>query len=186
MSFFFSSRRRHTRSKRDWSSDVCSSDLSSRYSPRTARCSRRVAATAWQARAPGAPSPPWRSRSDTGTSCWPTAWTPALWRRRPVSGAGGVAGGGSLEQIDAVERARAQVPVLRQRVRARAAALVRGLDIDRAAPVLGSFGGFERAVLPLRLPLLNVHFLARAVEILDLDLPVVIVESHSLEQHAAA
>src|SRR5699024_11230810 len=28
VSFFFSSRRRHTRSKRDWSSDVCSSDLS--------------------------------------------------------------------------------------------------------------------------------------------------------------
>src|SRR5699024_9031730 len=27
MHFFFSSRRRHTRSKRDWSSDVCSSDL---------------------------------------------------------------------------------------------------------------------------------------------------------------
>src|SRR5699024_11588654 len=27
--FFFSSRRRHTRSKRDWSSDVCSSDLKS-------------------------------------------------------------------------------------------------------------------------------------------------------------
>src|SRR5207249_6389882 len=31
-SIFFSSRRRHTRSKRDWSSDVCSSDLST---PRT-------------------------------------------------------------------------------------------------------------------------------------------------------
>src|SRR5699024_11714155 len=28
--FFFSSRRRHTRSKRDWSSDVCSSDLNIR------------------------------------------------------------------------------------------------------------------------------------------------------------
>src|SRR5207249_8371945 len=28
--FFFSSRRRHTRSKRDWSSDVCSSDLTAR------------------------------------------------------------------------------------------------------------------------------------------------------------
>src|SRR6266513_3663602 len=28
--FFFSSRRRHTSSKRDWSSDVCSSDLPSR------------------------------------------------------------------------------------------------------------------------------------------------------------
>src|SRR5699024_11810461 len=30
--FFFSSRRRHTRSKRDWSSDVCSSDLFSTIS----------------------------------------------------------------------------------------------------------------------------------------------------------
>src|SRR5206468_5664040 len=28
--FFFSSRRRHTRSDRDWSSDVCSSDLGRR------------------------------------------------------------------------------------------------------------------------------------------------------------
>src|SRR2546422_2468007 len=28
--FFFSSRRRHTRCSRDWSSDVCSSDLSTR------------------------------------------------------------------------------------------------------------------------------------------------------------
>src|SRR6266536_5507150 len=27
LQFFFSSRRRHTRSTRDWSSDVCSSDL---------------------------------------------------------------------------------------------------------------------------------------------------------------
>src|SRR2546421_4711482 len=29
--FFFSSRRRHTRSDRDWSSDVCSSDLMIRH-----------------------------------------------------------------------------------------------------------------------------------------------------------
>src|SRR5690625_7751161 len=29
--FFFSSRRRHTRWPRDWSSDVCSSDLSTNY-----------------------------------------------------------------------------------------------------------------------------------------------------------
>src|SRR5699024_11594338 len=29
--FFFSSRRGHTRSKRDWSSDVCSSDLDKDY-----------------------------------------------------------------------------------------------------------------------------------------------------------
>src|SRR5699024_11361340 len=31
--FFFSSRRRHTISKRDWSSDVCSSDLPSSFLP---------------------------------------------------------------------------------------------------------------------------------------------------------
>src|SRR2546421_1102646 len=36
--FFFSSRRRHTRSDRDWSSDVCSSDL-----PAAGRCIRRTA-----------------------------------------------------------------------------------------------------------------------------------------------
>src|SRR5699024_11934373 len=30
-SFCFSSRRRHTRSKRDWSSDVCSSDLPRKF-----------------------------------------------------------------------------------------------------------------------------------------------------------
>src|SRR5690606_41090813 len=30
-SFFFSSRRRHTRFSRDWSSDVCSSDLEKLY-----------------------------------------------------------------------------------------------------------------------------------------------------------
>src|SRR6266704_5220990 len=33
LSFFFSSRRRHTRAKRDWSSDVCSSDLHRRRKP---------------------------------------------------------------------------------------------------------------------------------------------------------
>src|SRR5690606_40312341 len=35
-SFFFSSRRRHTRFSRDWSSDVCSSDLSLSASARRA------------------------------------------------------------------------------------------------------------------------------------------------------
>src|SRR5699024_9206947 len=34
--FFFSSRRRHTRSKRDWSSDVCSSDLFALFAPEDA------------------------------------------------------------------------------------------------------------------------------------------------------
>src|SRR5258706_1485269 len=38
--FFFSSRRRHTRLVSDWSSDVCSSDLASRWPPR-GRCRAR-------------------------------------------------------------------------------------------------------------------------------------------------
>src|SRR2546422_3782802 len=33
--FFFSSRRRHTRCSRDWSSDVCSSDLGTQLTLRT-------------------------------------------------------------------------------------------------------------------------------------------------------
>src|SRR5690349_23425729 len=42
--FFFSSRRRHTRSLRDWSSDVCSSDLAERqvHRPRPAMALART------------------------------------------------------------------------------------------------------------------------------------------------
>src|SRR3712207_7621545 len=45
--FFFSSRRRHTRYWRDWSSDVCSSDLSLklRVKNRKSRSRARIAAT---------------------------------------------------------------------------------------------------------------------------------------------
>src|SRR5699024_11247466 len=43
--FFYASRRRHTRSKRDWSSDVCSSDLTTAVSalstPRPTTSSQR-------------------------------------------------------------------------------------------------------------------------------------------------
>src|SRR5207249_6495804 len=42
--FFFSSRRRHTRSKRDWSSDVCSSDLDYAAALSIAQQSKRAAA----------------------------------------------------------------------------------------------------------------------------------------------
>src|SRR5699024_11340683 len=42
MLFFFSSRRRHTRSKRDWSSDVCSSDLLSNQTDHTSRMITRL------------------------------------------------------------------------------------------------------------------------------------------------
>src|SRR5437870_13658374 len=51
LSFFFSSRRRHTRWPRDWSSDVCSSDLKAREAaarqrPRRLRSPLRLAAVA--------------------------------------------------------------------------------------------------------------------------------------------
>src|SRR5690349_22635607 len=42
--FFFSSRRRHTRSLRDWSSDVCSSDLCQARPADTSRSRRLFAA----------------------------------------------------------------------------------------------------------------------------------------------
>src|SRR5699024_1928531 len=42
-SCFFSSRRRHTRSKRDWSSDVCSSDLGDRQRDATSLGGHEVA-----------------------------------------------------------------------------------------------------------------------------------------------
>src|SRR5699024_2676626 len=44
--FFFSSRRRHTRSKRDWSSDVCSSDLAQANQLGPAEVSRSADITA--------------------------------------------------------------------------------------------------------------------------------------------
>src|SRR2546429_4679994 len=44
MLFFFSSRRRHTRCSRDWSSDVCSSDLARSWSPSTTS-TRRTCST---------------------------------------------------------------------------------------------------------------------------------------------
>src|SRR5207245_7923772 len=42
-SFFFSSRRRHTRCYRDWSSDVCSSDLISNADDRHLQAVRLIA-----------------------------------------------------------------------------------------------------------------------------------------------
>src|SRR5205814_2951628 len=47
--FFFSSRRRHTRCLSDWSSDVCSSDLTSGPVPATFGSAMQTSATAWWA-----------------------------------------------------------------------------------------------------------------------------------------
>src|SRR2546421_11105191 len=65
--FFFSSRRRHTRSDRDWSSDVCSSDLERSasgcrpFSSGCARCRRwrrpPASERSWSSRVFSAPSP---------------------------------------------------------------------------------------------------------------------------------
>src|SRR2546429_6580541 len=57
--FFFSSRRRHTRCSRDWSSDVCSSDLAA---PRSVR------ARGTPGLGPRAPGGPATSRSEEHTS----------------------------------------------------------------------------------------------------------------------
>src|SRR6266496_6385052 len=59
--FFFSSRRRHTRSLRDWSSDVCSSDL-----PRPDRRSRRRGSGPNRARRARRPPAGDRPRDDGG------------------------------------------------------------------------------------------------------------------------
>src|SRR5215469_14302996 len=56
--FFFSSRRRHTRSLRDWSSDVCSSDLLACVPPGE-RCDATV--------------PSWTALDDGGSNNWALA-----------------------------------------------------------------------------------------------------------------
>src|SRR5690625_7208081 len=56
--FFFSSGRRHTRWPRDWSSDVCSSDLSPMMSRTCSRTASRVTPRASRALAP-TPSASW-------------------------------------------------------------------------------------------------------------------------------
>src|SRR2546429_6801837 len=57
--FFFSSRRRHTRCSRDWSSDVCSSDLKAQVRLLAACDLRLVARLHWQLE----PFRPFRERS---------------------------------------------------------------------------------------------------------------------------
>src|SRR5206468_9499040 len=59
--FFFSSRRRHTRSDRDWSSDVCSSDLGVTVEHWTycAVCGERLVASSDPALNPACPACGW-------------------------------------------------------------------------------------------------------------------------------
>src|SRR2546421_7779713 len=69
--FFFSSRRRHTRSDRDWSSDVCSSDLRDRLTS-FAGCSWGVGRSrSWSG---------WPSCNGGSTTTWPGSRTTSGWR----------------------------------------------------------------------------------------------------------
>src|SRR5438067_13919883 len=72
--FFFSSRRRHTRSKRDWSSDVCSSDLCAAARPTAEayflnpisvmNATQRFTSAAWNSENASTPSPVGSKRSE--------------------------------------------------------------------------------------------------------------------------
>src|SRR6266508_6188837 len=77
--FFFSSRRRHTRWPRDWSSDVCSSDLAGALGPRC-RYRRRLRTAD---RAP----PRRRRRSEerrVGKECR-SRWSPYHYKKKPLA-----------------------------------------------------------------------------------------------------
>src|SRR5207249_6953020 len=79
--FFFSSRRRHTRSKRDWSSDVCSSDLTSTTSS-TSWCAHPASAGSCSRR---------RLRSEerrVGKECR-SRWGSEAYKKRRVRGGTG-------------------------------------------------------------------------------------------------
>src|SRR2546422_7159801 len=82
--FFFSSRRRHTRCSRDWSSDVCSSDLGPSASKPGSLASRRSSRPRDVTRR-SAPRNP-------GATCWvkPRKW-PRLRRRCSSPGSRGPA-----------------------------------------------------------------------------------------------
>src|SRR2546422_1531037 len=62
--FFFSSRRRHTRCSRDWSSDVCSSDLVGGCVPAQSSCSTTATGTTLMATG-GAPPRRFQGSSPT-------------------------------------------------------------------------------------------------------------------------
>src|SRR5690606_41187006 len=83
--FFFSSRRRHTRFSRDWSSDVCSSDLPRKLSNKPRKHQKRRLPSRSNQRAakkkrPSAPNFWFRHSLATAYSCecWVSTKKPAL------------------------------------------------------------------------------------------------------------
>src|SRR5690606_11322312 len=112
LSFFFSSRRRHTRFSRDWSSDVCSSDL----------VHGRVAdrGPGWRRPGPGAGGGRGAAGGDArpgGGASRPDAVRPRPERRSPADDAAAPAGGGGDVSAAAGARVAAVVGgVVRQAV----------------------------------------------------------------------
>src|SRR5690606_40811157 len=99
--FFFSSRRRHTSFSRDWSSDVCSSDLALRRGGRPGRGAARPAGDPYRAPAAGlAGALPSGHRPAVGRApACPAGSVPAPRRRTgpaaadPIAGSPGELGG---------------------------------------------------------------------------------------------
>src|SRR5262249_58537336 len=104
--FFFSSRRRHTRLVSDWSSDVCSSDLSSPSTRRTRCCSISYAGySASSARLSGTGKPVEARRAYSAVCCWRRigpAYSARSEERRV--GKGGRAGGSREQSREKGER----------------------------------------------------------------------------------
>src|SRR6266699_7070489 len=97
--FFFSSRRRHTRCGRDWSSDVCSSDLRACWSPRASGSRAGSSASRpWTASPSSSPPPP--GRSTTCGAAPPTAATPSGCSPGGRSAGPGTATGGDEMRVD--------------------------------------------------------------------------------------
>src|ERR1700680_4020224 len=83
------------------------------------------------------------------------------------------------EALNALERACAQIALAQSRIGA--GAFLGRIDVDRAAPILRRLARFERAVLPLRVPVLALQLLNGAVKVLDLDRAIVLVIGNDLE-----
>src|SRR5947209_17270351 len=93
--FFFSSRRRHTRYWRDWSSDVCSSDLAQPITGATAGTGRTTTfGRIWRTRRSRCTSRRARVRSRGGTSCAGWRKTTRRSEERRVGKEGGSGWGG--------------------------------------------------------------------------------------------
>src|SRR5690349_24571202 len=105
MSLLFSSRRRHTSSLRDWSSDVCSSDLgcvSSRY--QTSALSTRSGAPFARSSSTVAPARWWTTRSEerrVGKECRSRRLPHRYVKRREGAVRRVDGGGGSIREFGA-------------------------------------------------------------------------------------